>query len=49
MVFHLHRETFNRRVCARPLWNSPAFHYSVELEPQIEMKVTRSVLLDYEA
>jgi hypothetical protein len=49
MILDLHREPFDGWIQAGPLWNCPALHDSIELEPQIEVQVTRCVLLDNEA
>ena len=49
VIFHLHRESLHRRVETRALRHCPTLHDSVELEPQIEVKITRGVFLDYEA
>ena len=48
MVFNLHCHALVRRVEARTLGHSPAFHGAVELEAQVIVQARRPMLLDDE-
>jgi hypothetical protein len=47
MILDLHGEPLHRRIGAGAFWNSPALHYTVELQAKVVMKMRRGVLLDY--
>src|SRR5205085_6759601 len=49
MILDFHREPANARFVARPLRHGPALHYTVQLEPEVEVQVTRLVFLHDEA
>src|SRR5437773_5734283 len=48
VILDLHRKSFYRRVEARAFWHRPTLHDPVELEAEIEVEMTRGVLLDHE-
>src|SRR6185503_3485085 len=48
MILDLHRQTLDRRIGTWPLGHRPALHHAVELQPQVEVQMTRRVLLDDE-
>src|SRR5262249_55577947 len=46
MILHLHREPLDRRIHAGTFGHGPALHHAVDLEPEIEMQMTRVMLLN---
>src|SRR5437868_4312705 len=49
VILDLHRESLHFWIEARTLWHCPALHHSIELEPQVEVKIPCCVFLDHEA
>ena len=48
VILDLHREPLDGRIVARALGHGPALHHAVELEAEVEVEMTRRVLLDDE-